>query len=135
MRKELIRIGVESTKAKFRSDILSHPDRYFFILQMGERAALCIRTCNSRGEDIQTQIIDALKLDHDGNLISAFEDDLIDAISKSQRQKIKTWGGEEYPLSPDINCKISALPDMIDWIILYLLHDDRNILFNTSWEI
>jgi hypothetical protein len=131
----LIKIGVESTKAKLHCDILSHPDRYFFILLLSGRAALCIRTCNSRGEDIRAQIIDGLVLDHEGNLISIFEDDLKDTVSEMEYRKTKTWDGEEYPLSPHISRFISNMPDMIDWIISSLLHDGRNILINTSWEI
>jgi hypothetical protein len=135
MGRALIKIGVESTKAKLRCDILSHPDRYFFILLQNGRAALCIRTCNSKGEDIRAQIIDGLLLDHDGNLISIFEDDLKDIVSEMKYRRTKTWDGEEYPLSPHISLFISNMPDMIDWIISSLLHDGRNILINKSWDI
>jgi hypothetical protein len=130
----LIKIGIESTKTKLRRDILSHPDRYFFVLLLSGRATLCIRTCNSRGEDIRAQLIDGLVLDHDGNLISIFEEDLNDIVSEMEYRKPRTMDGEEYPLSPHIAWIISTLPDMIDWIISSLLNDDRNILINTSWE-
>jgi hypothetical protein len=135
MRRALIKIGVESTKSKLRCDILSHPDRYFFVLLLDGCAALCIRTCNSQGEDVRAQIIDGLVLDHDGNLISIFEDDLKDTVSDMEYRKTKTWDGEEYPLSPHIAWIISTLPDMVDWIISSLLNEGRNILINTSWEI
>jgi hypothetical protein len=135
MGRALIKIGVESTKAKLSCDILSHPDRYFFILLQNGHATLCIRTCNSRGEDIRAQIIDGLVLDHNGNLISIFEDDLKDLVSEIEYRKPRTWDDEEYPLSPHIAWIISTLPDMIGWIISSLLNDNRNILINTSWEI
>ena len=131
----LIKIGIESTKIKLHREILSHPDRYFFILLLSGRATLCFRTCNSRGEDIRAQIIDGLVLDQDGNLTSIFEDDLKDVVSEMENRKTRKRDGEEYPLSPHIALIISTLPDMIDWIISSLLNDNRNILINTSWEI
>ncbi len=69
-----IRIGLECTLGKLRSDMLSNPGRYFFISIIDGRATLCIRTCNSLGSDLKEHEVQGLQVDQGGDLISIFQD-------------------------------------------------------------
>jgi hypothetical protein len=76
----LIRIGIESTSEKLRQDLLLHPARYFFIRVMEGQPTLCVRTCNSQGEDWRSHALDGLVHDGQGNLVSVFAEDLRRAV-------------------------------------------------------
>lgn len=132
----LIKVGLEATQEDLREELLSHPCRYFFILNTDNRAALCIRTCDSRGEDLLSHIVDGLAPDSDGNLVSIFEEDLQVAIKGPSRNRRSSDGEELCSISPAIAEKIRLLPGMIDWIISSVLTKERNILlYPVSWAI
>ena len=76
----MIKIGIESTSEKLRQDLLLHPSRYFFIQVLDGQPALCIRTCNSEGEDWRSHVLDGLVHDGQGNLVSVFAEDLRTAV-------------------------------------------------------
>jgi hypothetical protein len=66
-------MGIESSAMKLHNQLLLHPDRYFFILVIEERAVLCLQTCDCHGNDIEIKEIDGLILDCAGNLVSIFK--------------------------------------------------------------
>jgi len=124
----MIRIGIEVSRRNLRCDLLEHPGRYFFILQADSRATLCIRTCDSQGENIQMHIIDGFSLNGDGNLYSVFEDGINDAILELPDWKIPSCQGDEFPISFLLVRIISRMPDLIDWIISSILSDGKNLV-------
>jgi hypothetical protein len=128
----MIRIGIEVSRKNLRYDLLEHPGRYFFILSQDSRAALCIRTCDSQGEDIQVHIIDGLSLNEDGNLYSVFEDCINDAVLELHNWKSRSCEGDEYPISSNLTQIISEMPDMVDWIISSFLSDGKNLVVTSS---
>ncbi len=132
---ELIKIGIEATRGKLRCDLLSHPGRYFFILVMDSRAALCIRSCDSRGEDITMHIIDGLVSDADGNLVSVFEKALEEGMRKLREGRKGSCKEGRYPITSCLERTISSMPELIDWTISSALAPGRNILLNASWEV
>lgn len=132
---ELIKIGIESTHRKLRCDLLSHPGRYFFILVMDSRAALCIRSCDSRGEDITMHIIDGLVSDADGNLVSVFGEALEEAMRNLSEGRMGPCKEGRYQISSCLERIISSMPELIDWTISSGLAPGRNILLNASWEV
>ena len=130
----LIKVGLEATPEDLRKELLSHPCRYFFILLADNRAALCIRTCDCRGENLQSHVVDGLTPDPDGNLVSLFEEDLQVVVMNRNRSTILSDGDELCSISPDIAEKIGVLPGFVDWIISTVLTKDRNILiYPISW--
>ena len=124
----MIRIGIEVSRRNLRCDLLEHPGRYFFILLADNRATLCIRTCDSLGENIQVHIIDGLSLSQDGDLYSVFEDGINDAILQMYDWKSRSCQGDEYPISPYLVQIISRMPDLADWIISSILSDGKNLV-------
>jgi len=128
--RRLIKIGIEVSHEKLQHDLLMHPARYFFILQVKERAFLCIRTCNQEGEDITSHIIDGLMPDGEGNLVSVFETGLKDAIIEHFGQKKITDSGTEYPISSHLAWIISMMPDLVRWIFSTILSSGRNLVLN-----
>jgi len=124
----MIKIGIEVSRRKLLSDLLDNPGRYFFILSEGDRAALCIQTCNLQGEDIRTHIIDGFALDKNGELISLFDDGISDSLLKGLNWKRRTHGEKEYPISSNLEHTLCRLPDLMDWIISSLLVRDRNLV-------
>ena len=126
----MIRIGIEASRRNLRCDLLEHPGRYFFILLADSRATLCIRTCDSRGENIQAHVIDGLSLNEEGNLYSVFEDGINDAILELHAWKRHSCEGDEYPLSFHLAGKISGMPDLVDWIISSILSNGKNLIIN-----
>jgi len=131
----LIKIGIEATRGKLRCDLLSHPARYFFLIVRGSRAALCIRSCNSQGEDITMHIIDGLVSDANGNLISVFEEAVEEAVMALNSGNRCLCREGRYPISFHLERIISSMPDLIDWTISSALAPGRNILLNASWEV
>lgn len=131
----MIKIGIEATRGKLRCDLLSHPGRYFFILVMDSRAALCIRSCNSQGEDIAIHIIDGLVSDAEGNLVSVFGEALEEAMRKLREGRMGPCNEGRYQISSHLERIISSMPDLIDWTISSGLAPGRNILLNASWEV
>jgi len=130
----MIKIGLEATRRELKREILSHPSRYFLIRAFEGRAALCMRTCNGCGEDLQDHIIDGLVLMPGGKLISIFEDDLAEAALMELSEPLD--GGDllkYYLLSPALIDKISRLEEMIDWIISSVLVNGRHLLICQSW--
>ncbi len=124
----MIRIGIEVSGRNLRCALLEHPERYFFILLADGRATLCIRTCDSQGENMQAHIIDGLSLNEDGNLYSVFEDSINDAVLELQDWKSHSCLGDEYPLSFSLVQMISRMPDLVDWIISSILSDGKNLV-------
>lgn len=130
----LIKVGLEATREDLSKELQMHPCRYFFILVTDNRAALCIRTCDGMGEDLQSHVVDGLTSDPAGNLVSLFEDDLRMIVMVRNRSPISSDGDELYSISPDIAKKIRILPGFVDFIISAVLTNGRNILINPiSW--
>lgn len=130
----LIKVGLEATREDLRREMLAHPCRYFFILLTDNRAALCIRTCDCRGENLQSHVVDGLTTDSVGDLISLFEEDLQVVVMDQNRSTILSDDGELFSISPYIAEKIRILPGFVDWIISAVLTEDRNILiYPISW--
>lgn len=130
----LIKVGLEATHEDLHRELLAHPCRYFFILVTDNRAALCIRTCDCRGENLQSHVVDGLTPDSAGNLVSLFEKDLQVVVSDQNRSIISSDNDELRSISPDIAEKIRILPGFVDWIMSTVLTGDRNILINPiSW--
>jgi hypothetical protein len=127
-----IKIGIECSLAKLRSDLLLHPSRYFFILTADNHAALCIQTCDASGEDIQAHAFDGLKIDSEGNLVSIFEDELRAAAVE---RNIKRGDGEDHLISPALEERIREQPGFVDWVISFLLTKQRNLLIHSAWVI
>lgn len=136
----LIKIGLEASREDLRKELLSHPFRYFFILMVDNRAVLCIRTCNSRGENLQSHIVDGLTPDSDGNMVSVFEDELRLAMENRRRPNRILEGNESdneelYSISAAIGDKIRFLPGFIEWIVSTVLTKDRNmVIYPASWH-
>jgi hypothetical protein len=131
----LIKVGLEATRDDLHKELLAHPCRYFFILVTDNRAALCIRTCNGRGENLQSHVVDGLTADSAGNLVSLFEEDLQEVVMDHNRSTILSDGDELWSISPDIIEKIRILPGFVDWIISAVLTEDRNIIiYPVSWD-
>ena len=131
----MIKIGIESCPAKLRHDILTHPARYFFILFFDGRFALCIRTCDSQGEDIREHMIDGLSVDSEGNLSSVFEQALQHEAWELVGHKIHSGKENEYPISRHLEGLIFRMPDLVDWIVSSLLTGDRNIILYSAWRL
>ena len=130
----LIKVGLEATREDLHKELLAHPCRYFFILVTDNRTALCIRTCNGRGENLQSHVVDGLTLDSAGNLVSLFEDELQVVVLDRNRSTRLSDGDELFSISPDIAERIRILPGFVDWIISAVLTGDRNIIINPiSW--
>lgn len=121
----MIRIGIEVSRRSLRCDLLDNPGRYFFILRAGSRATLCIRTCDSQGENIQAHLIDGFSLNEEGNLYSVFEDGINDAILELDNWKTHSCEGDEYTLSSHLMHLISMMPDLVDWIVSSVLSDGK----------
>jgi hypothetical protein len=131
----LIKIGIETTLDQLKNELLSHPSRYFSLLVVEDKACLCIRTCNSKGDDPKAHILDCLMLDSEGNLVSIFERNLMSSIKKNKDTRRDSPEGEEYDISSELEKNISKEPDMIDWIISSGLLEHRHIIINSSWKI
>ena len=131
----MIKIGIESTWYQLRRDLLSHPSRYFSLLVVEDKACLCIRTCNSKGDDPKAHVIDCLTSDPEGNLASIFEKNLISSIRKNQDRKRSSPEGDEYEISSELEKNISEEPELINWIITSGLLKNRHIIINGSWKI
>jgi len=128
----LIKIGIESTSEKLRQDLLLHPARYFFIQMVDDRPALCVRTCNSKGEDWRSHALDGLTYDGEGNLVSVFAEDLRRAIQESGDAQGEALEGG-FCLSSAIEYSISQMPDFVDWMISSVLKEGRHLLLFCSW--
>jgi hypothetical protein len=114
---------------------LSNPRRYFFVLLTDDQATLCIRTCDSRGEEITAHIIDALMPDSNGNVASIFEEGIKESLIERKYLAKRGCEGEEYHISALLEDKITRMPSLVDWVMTSILTEDRHILLNTSWII
>lgn len=128
----MIRIGLEATPIELQREILSHPARFFSILAVEGQAQLCIMTCNRRGENLQSHVVDGLSPRPDGSLKSVFEDSL-NAFCQDQASKPGGLQDGHYVISPDLERAISEVPGLVGWIISSVLTEDRNILISNSW--
>jgi len=128
----MIRIGIEVSRRNLHCDLLEHPERYFFILQADSRASLCIRTCDSQGENIQAHIIDGFSLTEDGKLYSVFEDAINDAILELHDRMSRSCEGDEYLLSYHLVHMISGMPDLVDWIVSSTLSNEKNLVIYSA---
>ncbi|MFB3763913.1 MAG: hypothetical protein ACE14P_01540 [Methanotrichaceae archaeon] len=124
----MIKIGIESTFEGLRRDILSHPEKFFFILVIDGQAALCIRTCNSKGNELQAHVIDGMVPDSKGNLKSIFEDVIRDALLEQIGPGLQLYDGKEYMVTGALGKKISEMPDLIEWAMKSVLNADRHII-------
>ena len=124
----MIKIGIESTFVGLRRDILSYPEKYFFILVIDGQAALCIRTCDSQGNELQAHIIDGMVLDSEGSLRSIFEDEIRDALLEQIGPGFQLYEGKEYKIAKTLAKKISETPDLIEWVMRSVLNADRHII-------
>jgi hypothetical protein len=129
----LIKIGIEATSEKLRQDLLSHPARYFFIRVLDGQPALCIRTCNSEGEDWRSHALDGLVHDGQGNLVSVFAEDL-HRVTLENGEAEKRGQEDDRGLSSALEDSISHMPDFIDWMISSVLKDGRHLLLFSSWS-
>ncbi len=132
----MIKIGIESTFDGLLWDIISNPGKYFFILIIDGQAALCIRTCNSQGNELQAHVIDGLVPDCEGSLRSIFEDEIKAALLEQIGTEVMPIEGDEYKLTGDLVKKVSEAPDLIEWLMRSVLNADRHILlfFPTRFE-
>lgn len=130
----MIRIGIESDVVELYNQLSMHPERYFFILVTEGHAALCVQTCDNCGNDIRVHEIDGLTPDSEGSLVSAFQDDLQDAVIKRELY-MKYLEGERYPVSQAIRKRIIELPGFIDWIITSASVEGRCFMLYLSWSI
>ncbi len=130
----MIKMGIESSASKLQDQLQLHPERYFFILVIEERPALCLQTCDVYGGDIETKEIDGLMLCPEGNLASVFQEDLQEAMIKRELY-LRYLEGEQYPISQAIRKKISELPDFIDWIMKSVLIRGRCLMLYPSWTV
>jgi hypothetical protein len=124
----LIRMGLEASAAELYNQLLTHPDRYFFILVIEGKVILCIQTCDMQGENSKVQEIDCLAYDPQSGLVSAFQEDLAEAMMKRELF-LKYLEGDRYPISTAIMEKIAGMPDLIEWIISSILSEGRCIQF------
>lgn len=129
----MIKIGIESTSEKLRQDLLLHPARYFFIQVLDGQPALCVRTCNSEGEDWRSHVLDGLVHDGQGNLVSVFAEDLLTAMLEARDARGRGLEGG-YGLSCALENSITQMPDFVDWMISSVLKDGRHILLFSSWS-
>gem|GEM_PF-337881 len=130
----LIKMGIESSASKLHDQLLLHPERYFFILVIEERPALCLQTCDSSGDGIELKEIDGLMLSPDGDLASVFQEDLREAMIKRELY-LRYLEGEQYPISQAIKENIAKLPGLIDWIIESVAVRGRCLMLCPSWEV
>ena len=132
----IIKVGLEANWTDLRNELLAHPCKYFFILIIDGQAALCVRTCDNRGENHQSHAVDGLVPDSDGNLVSIFEEDLRAVINEQMRSQTSLERSEFYLISSAIADKIRLLPGLVDWIISSILTKDRNIvIYPVSWAL
>ena len=125
-----IRIGLECTIEKLRSDMLSNPGRYFFILILDGKATLCIRTCNSLGRDLKEHEVQGLQVDPEGTLISVFQDHLDRVVEEKKGCKVGCSDYWDHSITPSIEEAISSLPSFIDYLLIYLTSQGRHIVFH-----
>lgn len=130
----MIKIGIESTSEKLRQDLLLHPSRYFFIQVLNGQPALCVRTCNSQGEDWRSHVLDGLVHDGQGNLVSVFAEDLRTAMLEPGEGRERGLEGG-FGLSSALEHSISQMPDFVDWMISSILKDGRHLLLFSSWGV
>jgi hypothetical protein len=128
-----IKIGIELSHGKLRCDLLTHPERYFFILVADGQGVLCIRTCNPKGENIEAHIIDGLIPNEEGYLVSVFEEGIRDAIWERDL-RMSSCEGDEYPISSRLSWMICQMPDLADWIISSVLTNGKNLVIFSHWE-
>lgn len=128
----MIRIGIEVSRANLHYDLLKHPGRYFFILLADSRASLCIRTCDSQGENIQLHVLDGFSVNEDGNLYSVFEEGINDAILEQHDLLIHSFEGALYPLSSHLVRIISRMPDLVDLIVSSILSNGKNLVIYSA---
>jgi hypothetical protein len=130
----LIKVGLEANRSHLRRELLAHPGRYFAILVIDSRAALCIRTCDNRGENLQSHIVDGLTADSHGNLVSIFEEDLRLFLNRQKRSNRSSDCEKFYQISMTMADRIRLLPGLIDHIISSILTKDRNIIiYPIAW--
>ncbi len=132
-----IKIGIELSHGKLRCDLLTHPERYFFILVADGQGVLCIRTCDPQGENMEAHIIEGLIPNEEGYLVSVFEEGIRDAIWELRDQRRSSCEGDEYheyPISSRLSCMICKMPDLADWIISSVLTNDKNLVIFSHWE-
>jgi len=130
----LIRIGIECSRKKLYCDLLTHPKRYFFVQIADGHPTLCIRTCDSHGEDITTHMVECFFADSKGRLIPIFHESL-ENIALSPKGRETNREGDQYPISRALGKAISTMPDLIEWIINSILDSDRHIIIASYWEI
>lgn len=130
----MIKIGLRPAETNCAATSLSIQKRYFFILAIDSNASLCIRTCDSRGENIQAHIIEGLYLSEDGDLHSVFEDGINDALFEMHHWKSHSCIGDEYPISRHLMHTISQMPDLANWIISSILVNGKNLMINPFRE-
>jgi hypothetical protein len=128
-----IKIGIELSHGKLRCDLLTHPERYFFILVADGQGVLCIRTCNPKGENIEAHIIDGLIPNEEGHLVSVFEEGIRDAVWERDL-RMSSCEGDEYPISSRLSWMICQMPDLADWIISSVLTNGKNLVIFSHWE-
>ncbi len=80
-------------------------------------------------------IVDGLMPDLNGNLISAFEEEIKDTLIEQMYSVKRCCEGYEYPISALLEGKISRMPGLIDWIMSSVLTKERHILLNSSWAV
>ncbi len=131
----MIKIGIESTIGKLRSDLLTYPAKYFFILILDNQAALCIRTCDSQGEDMKAHVIDGLVPNSEGKLVSLFEDSIRTSMLEHEYAMVQFANGDEFNITASLEEKISQMPGLINWILSSVLNEDRHIIIRPSWAL
>ncbi len=80
-------------------------------------------------------IVDGLMPDQNGNLISAFEEEIKDTLMEHMYSVKRSYDGYEYPISSRLEAKISSMPGLIDWIMSSVLTRERHILLNPLWAV
>lgn len=131
---DTIKMGIESCATMLHDQLLLHPERYFFILVVEERGALCLKTCDICGNNIEIKEIDGLMLDSNGDLVSIFHEELQEALMKRELF-LRYIEGEQYPISSAIKKKIMELPCFIDWIIESIPIGGRCLMLYPTWNV
>jgi len=128
-----IKIGIELSYGRLRSDLLTHPERYFLSWWRTGRPSFAFEPAIVRG-NMEAHIIDGLAPDKDGNLVSVFEEGIRDAVLELRDRKRSSYEGDEYPISSYLARMICQMADLTDWIVSSILTNGKNLVLFSTWE-
>jgi len=127
-----IRLGIELTAEELQRDLMNHPERYFSIMVVDGRAALCVQTCDSKGENTMDHMIDGCVLDSSGSLKSIFEKELRNAFEEKLDPMDSIDSDHvHYRISPTLIERIREETEFINWLVSRVQTEDRHLYFVT----